>query len=185
MPHLINNCANWFDCNALIDQCKQHIKEPYIGNRTIPLDDPFYAHHWQQQQVTNAAGYDKCNSIEFTHYYPGQHFDKSFETTFAESLNVTPVYTFVSEMKPGKCSPWHYDINPWQHKPEDEWSRLIRFYCFIEPPKPGHMFIMEEHCHYWEEQGNIYQYPNMNSYHAGSNAGIENKYMLLMTAYRN
>jgi hypothetical protein len=185
MKIFVSNCSTWFDCDQIISQVKQHPnKIPYIGNRNIPIDDPFYRHHYTQQQITNTAGYQKSNSIEFTHYYPGEHFDKEFEIIIGNRLNVRPIYTFVSIIKPGHCAPWHYDIDVYKDKSLDDHKHLIRYFCFIGKPNYGHVFMVENESYYMEPQGNIYQYPDYNSYHAGINVGTEEKYLLSMTADR-
>jgi len=173
------NCSLVIDCDLLISECLEHTVEPYTGNMDLDPTDLFYEDHLEQKQLAEIAGYTKGTSIEFRHYYPETHFDKEFVDKISEFIGVIPLISFVSEIRPGKCAPWHWDINPWLNDYPD--GKINRYTCFINKPKPGHVFMIEQECFYWEDQGNIYQYPDLKSWHAGSNVGLENKYLFTLT----
>lgn len=166
-------------CNNLISQCTKHEVEPFYGNKDLEPEDMFYDDHLLQKQLAIKAGYRDGNSIEFRHYYYPQHFDFSFIKEIESLTNTKHLKSFVSEIKPGKCAPWHWDINPdLKHYPV---NLVERFVCFINKPKFGQAFMIEEECFYMEPQGNIYRYPNLNSWHAGFNAGLETKFLFTFT----
>lgn len=169
-------------CNNLIEQCKQHTVEPYYGNMDLNPEDLYYKDHLKQKQLAEQAGYNKGDSIEFRHYYPEKHFSLDFITAFENIVNAKCLLSFVSEIRPGKCAPWHWDINPWLNDyPKGE---VIRYVCFIDKPKPGQAFMIEDECFYMESQGNIYQYPSLDSWHAGFNAGLKTKFLFTFTGLK-
>jgi hypothetical protein len=182
MKILIGNCDKVIDCDLLIDQVKQHTVEPYHGNMTLDPADQFYEDHLKQKELYNQAGYS-ADTVEFRHYYAGKHFDQSIADKFGEFVRAKPLLCFVSEIRPGKCAPWHWDINPWLGE-QQQLGEIVRYVCFINKPKPGHIFVIEKECFYWELQGSVYQYPSLNSWHAGSNVGLESKFLLTFTGYQ-
>ena len=116
------------------------------------------------------ANYDFKN-IEWWDYYPGEHYDAGVQEIFANIVNADPRRVFVSEIMPGQCVPYHWDVED----NEEEWLKqgdLIRYVCFIDK-QPGfaHAFILEDECFYNMKQGEIYQWNHYRDYHAGTNAG--------------
>ena len=115
------------------------------------------------------ANYDFKN-IEWWDYYPGEHFDSSVQDIFADIVNAIPRRVFISEVMPGQCVPYHWDVED----NEDEWlnqGELIRYVCFIDKPKFAQAFILESECFYNVKQGEIYQWDCHRDFHAGTNAG--------------
>lgn len=177
------NISSFIDCNDLIRQVQQHTVEPYHGLMDLSPGDQFYEDYLYITQLAQMAGYNEGDSVEFRHYNAGEHFDQSIADQFSKFLNAKQLLCWVSEIRPGKCAPWHWDILPWEH----EWKKLgnlVRYFCFISPPTPGHVFLVEDECFYFEEQGTVYQYPNLYVWHAGSNVGFSSKYLLTFTGYQ-
>lgn len=170
-------------CDKLIAECQQHSVEPYHGPMDLDDDDLFYEDHIEQKELAKKAGYTQNDSIEFIHYYPETHFGNWFIDLFEKQVNARHLLSFVSEIHPGKCAPWHWDINPWLNDyPEGD---IRRYVCFIDKPKPGQAFMLEDRCFYMEEQGSIYAYPSLTSCHAGFNAGLETKFLFTFTGIKN
>lgn len=178
MKHFIGTASNLL-CNDLINQCTRHEVTPYFGNMDLSPDDLFYKDHLKQKKLAEDAGYTKNNSIEFKHYYPKKHFNQDFIKEIESITNTKNLLSFVSEIQPGKCAPWHWDINPWLHEYPD--GDIHRYVCFIDTPKYGQAFMIEDECFYMETQGNIYKYPSLDSWHAGFNAGLETKFLFTFT----
>lgn len=166
-------------CNNLISECKNHTVDPHNGNMDLNPGDLFYEDHLKQKRLAKEAGYTAGNSIEFRHYYPDEHFDSIFIKEFENITDTQCLLSFVSEIRPGKCAPWHWDINPWLNDyPQKD---IIRFVCFIDVPKLGQAFMVEDECFYMQAQGSIFKYPRLDSWHAGFNAGLENKFLFTFT----
>jgi hypothetical protein len=182
MKMFVGNCAGVIDFGAMLAEIKQHVVEPYTGNMELDPTNKYYQDALMHKRLAEEAGYTKNDAIEFRHYYPGQHFDMKYVNQLAEFVQVTPLMSFVSEIRPGKCAPWHWDINPWEEE-QEKLGTLHRYLCFITDPKPGHVFMVETEAFYWENRGNVYKYPHMHSWHAGANAGLEPKFLMTMTGY--
>jgi hypothetical protein len=121
------------------------------------------------------AGYD-LKQIEWWDYYPGEHFSIDVQTQFANLVNADPLRVFVSEVLPGACVPYHWDVED----KEEEWLKigsLVRYVCFIDAPKFGHVLILEDQCFYNIQQHELYQWDNYRSHHAGTNCGSEPYYL--------
>ena len=169
-------------CNKLIEECSKHDVTPYYGNMDLNPNDLFYQDHLKQKNLAKQAGYTDGNSIEFRHYYPTEHFDNSFIKLFERKVKAECLIGFVSEIRPGKCAPWHWDINPWLN--DYPVGEVVRYVCFIDVPKYGQAFMIEDECFYLEEQGSIYQYPKLDSWHAGFNAGLDTKFLFTFTGLK-
>lgn len=177
MLKLYGNINSLIDCDFLIKQCMTHTVETYVGHMEQPKDSLYYDEYIKQHTAALEAGYNE--SVEFRHYYPVLHFSESVTKEFEKFTNTKHLLSFVSEIRPGKCAPWHSDINPWlDDYPNGE---FVRYVCFIDKPKHGQAFMIEDTCFYLEEQGNVYQYPSLDSFHAGFNAGLETKFLYTYT----
>ena len=60
----------------------------------------------------------------------------------------------------------------------NETKEFERYHCHISPPSDGHVLIVDDHCLYNQEQGNVYKWPSRKSWHAGANCGLVPKYTL-------
>jgi hypothetical protein len=174
-------------CDSLINECLQHTVTPFTGNRDLDPGHAFYEDHLKQKQLADKHGYSKGNSVEFFHYRPGTHYDKEVNKIIGKASNTTVLQSFISEIRPGKCAPWHWDI---PSLTEDvnlvgyTKEQLMRCICFIDKPKPGQAFMVEDECFYMEPQGIMYRYPSVSSWHAGFNAGLSTKFLFTFTAVK-
>lgn len=121
------------------------------------------------------SNYD-LHKIQWYDYYPGEHFDIEVQNRFANLVNADPRRVFVSELWPGRCVPYHWDVED----KEEEWLQegsLVRYVCFMDQPKFGHVLILENECYYNIQQHEIYEWHSYKSHHAGTNAGSEPYYL--------
>ena len=54
----------------------------------------------------------------------------------------------------------------------------LRYHCHIGKPVPGHIFIAHDRALYNQPQGTTYCWKSRKLWHAGSNVGLEPKYLL-------
>lgn len=174
--------GNFDQASQLLNEIKLHIVEPSHGHMELDLSNPFYNEYVAQTKVLQDAGYNE-STVEYRHYQAGKHFDNKYQEALGKLLNATPIMCWVSEIRPGKCTPWHWDINPWEEE-HKQLGELVRYFCFLSAPAPGHIFVTEEDAYYNEPQGNVYQYKDIHSWHAGTNIGLVPKYLLTFTGYR-
>lgn len=121
------------------------------------------------------AGYD-LKDIYWHDYYPGEHFDIEIQTKFADLVNADPLRVFVSDVAPGRNVPYHWDVED----KEEEWlaqGDLKRWVCFIDKPRWGNVLILEDECFYNVEQGEIWEWDNYRSHHAGTVLGQHHQYL--------
>lgn len=173
-------------CDALINECMQHTVTPFNGNRVLEPNHIHYEDFKEQRRLADESGYTQGNSVEFMHYKIDKHYDENIHEVINQAIDAEVLQSFVSEIRPGKCAPWHWDIPSLSEDPRvtKEYSQkdLIRGICFIDKPKPGQAFMVEDECFYMEQQGAIYRYPKLDSWHAGFNAGLSTKFLFTFTA---
>jgi hypothetical protein len=144
--------------------------------------DPYYNDIHSQKVTLEQAGYTS-DSIEYRHYQSGTHFDSNYTQLLGELVGCTPLMCWISEIRPGNCTPWHWDVNPWEDEHKKQ-GTLVRYFCFLSKPQPGHIFVTEQDAYYNEMQGAVYQYSDIHAWHAGSNVGVVPKFLLTLTGYQ-
>jgi hypothetical protein len=169
-------------CESLIAEIKTREVEPSHGHMRLEESNPYYNDYVSQTAALTSAGYNE-HTVEYRHYQSGTHFHKNYELAISIAVNAQPLMCWVSELRPGKCTPWHWDINPWEEE-HKQLGELVRYFCFLSKPAPGHIFVTEHDAYYNEPQGTIYQYEDIHSWHAGTNVGLVPKYLLTFTGYR-
>lgn len=175
MAEYIGNTSNIINWQSIVDSL--HDSEPaYIGPRHSGNDDIIgikeMAKLWDDAGFVllkdgGTAGWDM--------FFPEKHFDKSIVDIFANFVNVDPIDCWISRIRPGNMTPWHWDCND----KEDYYSKLntARFTCHISKPSNGHISLVEGDCLYLQEQGNVYKWPARTSWHGGINIGLTDKYL--------
>jgi hypothetical protein len=181
MKHLVATLDESF-CESLIDEIKLHSVNPSHGHMELEESNPYYGDYVKQTNDLVSAGYDE-HTVEYRHYQANVHFNQSYADTIGKAVDATPLMCWVSEIRPGKCTPWHWDINPWE-KEHSQLGTLVRYFCFLSKPAPGHIFVTENDAYYNEPQGTVYQYEDIHSWHAGTNVGLVPKYLLTFTGYK-
>lgn len=182
MKHYIGNINSLIECDKIIAECLTHEVTPDHNHIPLPKNNPYYTESINQSNLLKTIGYDD-STVEYRHYKSKQHFNASIEVKFGEFVNATPLMCWVSEVRPGKCVPWHWDINPWEYE-QKQLGNLIRYFCFLSKPQPGHVFVTVDDAYYMEQQGAVYQYADLHAYHAGANVGIAPKFLLTFTGYQ-
>lgn len=180
MPKYIGTTENLIDWDSIIKTIV-----PRSGDRNTPLTvtdrasrDPSLAQNDYEEimDTWQKAGYNFKN-IEWHDYYPGEHFDIEVQNKFADLVNADPRRVFISEIMPGLCVPYHWDIED----KEQEWlaqcDKLVRYVCFMDTPKFAHALVLEDKCFHLVPQHKVYQWDSYKSYHAGTNAGKGPQYL--------
>jgi hypothetical protein len=182
MKTLIGNCEAVFNCDDLLTEISKHCVEPSHGHMELGMDNYYYVDYQKQTQTLKNAGYDST-TVEYRHYQAGKHFDIKYQDLFGRLVSAEPLMCWISEIRPGKCTPWHWDINPWE-KEHEKLGSLVRYFCFLSKPAAGHVFLVEDECYYMEKQGSVYQYNDIHAWHAGANVGLMPKFLLTFTGYK-
>jgi hypothetical protein len=179
MKHYV---GNFHKCDELINEIKNHTVETFHGHMELDASNPFYNDYVHQTELLKSAGYDD-KTVEYRHYQSGIHFSEQYAQLLGKITNCTPIMCWVSEIHPGKCTPWHWDINPWEEE-HKKLGDLVRYFMFVTPPAPGHIFVTGEDAYYNEAQGSIYKYSHIHEWHAGTNVGLVPKMLLTLTGYQ-
>jgi len=177
MIDYIGNCSNIINWDEIILQCAN--SEPdYIGpshkkEDNIPGLD-------QVATIWEKAGYKNLSeggTVGWGMFIPGKQFDERSVTKFCELFKIDQYHTaWISKINVGHFAPWHWDVN--DH--EVELSKLppkVRFHSHISKPQFGHVFIANGKCFYNQQQGSTYKWGDRRYWHAGTNCGLEPKYI--------
>lgn len=178
MVRLIGNCSKVIDWNAVIKDC-ENTEPEYIGPSHSRADNlpglDEIANMWEKAGYKNL---DQGGTVGWDMYIPGKQFDQSAIEKFCEYFEIENYSTaWISSIKVGNFAPIHWDV----HDDEEEMSKLPdipRYHCHIGKPKFGHIFIVDEKCFYNQQQGATYRWESRKLWHAGTNMGLETKYIL-------
>jgi hypothetical protein len=108
-------------------------------------------------------------------FSPEEHYSTDVTKAIEDFLGLTEIESWISKITPGYCVPYHWDFDP---KIEPiEGRPLKRYSCRISKHQFGHVFIVADQVLYGGEPGDLYQFPETTSWHAGSNIGLVTKYM--------
>jgi hypothetical protein len=178
----IGNCSNKIDWNSVINTCRDipGVRMTYDLN-CFPDTDQFR----ELDKIWQGAGYKYGEpSIEWINYFPEQ-FGKEVVDSFAAIVNAKPWMVWISRINVGRMAPLHIDA----HSKIDEVLLLgkpIRFTCFIEKRDDslGHVSIVGDVAVSGANQGDIYEWPSYDAWHAGGNGGITDKFQFNFWGYR-
>ncbi len=124
------------------------------------------------------------SSIKWTNFYPGAGYSEEVDQKMCAHLGITKLRAWISRIDPGYCAPWHWDVDD----NEEEYlthGPLQRYSCFISKPAPGHSFQLGTHCYSNQEQGTLIKWGNYKEWHAGSNVGLQPKFMYHLIGYKH
>ena len=182
MPKLVGTTEGLVDWDKVIADIQHHAGD---HNTVTSVVDRSEGQHNQDESKLSEyrgiistwqkAGYD-LTQIEWWDYYPGEHFDIKVQHVFEQMFSITPRRVFISEVMPGQCVPYHYDVED----KEAEWLEqggLVRYVCFIDKPQFGHVLILEDECLYNVKTHEVYKWDNYRSFHAGTNCGTTPYYL--------
>jgi hypothetical protein len=177
MVKFIGNCSDIIDWNSVIADLEK--QEPgYIGPRhDVGYDVPGVE---EVARPLRDAGYKmghEGGNARWGMFFPGTHFDKLVVDKFLQFVGIEDyINCWISKVAPGDVAPWHWDITDDEATLALESKGLVRFHCHVSPPTHGHIFIVEDTCLYNRAQGDVFQWPDRKSWHAGANAGLTPKY---------
>jgi hypothetical protein len=127
------------------------------------------------------AGYKDPINRAATHN-PGVHFDSDIIYFLDKKLGTYCVQAWVNRLEPGQFMPLHIDNDKKDHLLE--YGELESYSIHIGEPQPGHLFFIENHCHYMEPSGEMYKWNDRFSLHGGANIGYTTKYILIYQGLR-
>lgn len=128
-------------------------------------------------QQLREAGYDDPAWDGIT-YSPVTHFSRDIVLKLNQELNAVCTSCWISELKPGKVAPPHWDIDR-RDKEFEKYGEIVRFSINLGKPCQGHAFFVDDECLYNQESGAVWQWDNPHSLHSGSNCGLTPKYLFI------
>lgn len=183
MPKYIGSTLGIIDWQEIIAICKSRSDGDFNSVGTVVdrsesswQEDPELLGSYRDViNIWKTAGYD-LEKIQWYDYYPGVHFDIDVQNKFADIVNADPRRVFVSELWPGRCVPYHWDVED----KEKEWlaeGDLVRYACFMDKPQFGHVLIIEDELFYNAKEHDVWEWDNYKNWHAGANCGSEPYYL--------
>ena len=112
------------------------------------------------------------DSVKWTNYY----LDYKIQELFADQLNCVPMRSWISKIEPGYMTGWHWDVDENESLYRSA-GDLVRYTCFIDTPKLGHIFLVDDQYYFNMPHGKIIKWNKYNDWHLGTNGGLEPFYM--------
>jgi len=179
MLEKVGNFEKIFDCNALVELCKKadgkkldssvmkSIQNTHSEKIVSYYNDLFIT--WEN------CGYD-LSSFEWYNYYPDIDYPSSITKNFGDIFGLIPKRDWISEIKPGKTAPYHWDIDD-KHSDWQQEGNLVRYSVFIGKPTFGHTLCFDNESFYKIEQGSVILWNHYLDYHGAANCGAESFYL--------
>ena len=172
----LGNTSSLIDWDNVILQL-ENLEPAYVGPRHSVSDNIIGIQ--EMIELWDKAGHKLIKdggTSGWDMFFPDKHFDKNLINIFSDFLNADSMSCWISRVNPGNMTPWHWDCN--DH--EDYFRTLpnmIRVSCHISKPAFGHVSMIEDHCLYFQEQGNTWLWPDRTNWHGGINCGFTPKYL--------
>jgi len=184
MAKVLENTLSTIDWNDVLSNLgegdKRDVAKIWDNKASLP-DTPSYNAYKEVFERCEKAGY-RISDIYWYDYFSGKNYPESVDNEFAKFTGSTFLRSWISRVDPGRNVPYHWDVDD----RADEWKELgelIRFTCFIDAPKWGSAFIIEDELFYGLEQGTIVEWNSWDSYHAATVAGKEPQYLYHFLGY--
>jgi hypothetical protein len=114
-------------------------------------------------------------------YEPGEDFPNTVTEAMENLMGLTHIESWITRIPPGMMAPYHWDFDhPIIETLTTTPRRVSVHICDFEF---GHVFILEDECIYNYTIGDVHEFPNIRSWHAGGNLGIVPKYMYHFVGY--
>jgi len=170
----IGNCSSIINWDEVIKDC-ENTNPAYIGP-SHGLEDnlPGLDEILDIWRTANYKTIDKGGTVGWDMFLPGKQFDYKVVEEFNKFFNIECTSLWISRIWPGRFAPIHWDVSD----NEDRLPGLKRYHCHIGKPKWGHIFIAGDQSFYNQPQGETYEWLDRKIWHAGTNCGVEPKYIL-------
>jgi hypothetical protein len=174
MINFIGNCSNlnWDAVIADLD----NTEPAYVGPRHKKGDKLDGVNEvtklWEKGNYKPIAD---GGTLGWDMYFPGQQFDELVIKKFVDFFEIENYHTaWISCIHVGNYAPVHWDVND----KDDVLDDCVRYHCHIGQPAVGHIFIAGDEAFYNRPQGSTYMWSSRKLWHAGSNCGLQPKYLL-------
>lgn len=163
------NCSHLIDFDNLL----KHLENttPDAIGPTASSDD---ADIKEVTDLWNNLGYKIASlggTVEWKMYFPNKGFAEDIVNTITNYANIKYNTAWVSRVDPGYCVAPHFDRMPKDVVP-------YRAHVHITDAQIGHIFYVGDTYMTNYKKGDIFIWKDPNAWHAGSNIGRTNKYML-------
>jgi len=187
MLEKVGNFEKIFDCNALVELCKKttgkKLDSTLIKSTKNNHNEEINSHYNDLFTTWENCDYD-LSSFEWYNYYPNLDYPKYITESFGNIFKIVPKRDWISEIKPGKTAPYHWDIDD-QHINWQKEGTLVRYSVFIGKPAFGQTLCFDNECFYNIDQGTVILWNNFLDYHGAANCGIETFYLYHCLGVRN
>ena len=172
MTVYIGNFSESINLDQLVKEVKQN-----KGDRRTFQDSYFDTSINEFNNILtnwNDAEYD-ISCIEWFNYYNGVQFSTEYTKIFSSLVNATPVKVWVSEILPGKCFPYHWDVDT--NTSLYVGNKMVRYQMMVEDCVLGHYFVLDDVTLTGYKKGDVYKWNDYKEWHGGGNISFVNKYI--------
>jgi hypothetical protein len=142
----------------------------WLAKTPDELDNNVYYHRLLKNANIN---WDNVNWTD----YNLENSKTGIAEKFSKIVNSKMLRCFISKIDPGISVVTHWDEGDVKFYDKADVSKISRYTCFIQDPKPGHMFAVDSHCFYYMPKGVVYKWANHTDFHSAANTGFESYYL--------
>jgi hypothetical protein len=146
------------DIDKKIEDIENHPDADWV----IPLYNAGY-----QEPMWNGMGYS-----------PGIQFTGDVVSVLGELFGTICTQCWINRLPIDRIASAHKDRDG-REKELLELGTLVRYHVHLGEPDPGHIFWVENKCHYMEAHGNCYKWDDYLSLHGGANTGYTDKFIMI------
>lgn len=161
---------NWDNVTARLKNGREISPRPELWNTGNPEYKDIY-NLWKKNNFN-------IDVIKWTNFYDC----KEEEAILCDELQITPLRSWISCVKPGYMTAPHYDVddNEAEYK---KYGNIKRYSVFISKPSVGHLFILRDEYHFNNPQGTVLKWNHYRDWHNGINGSFEDKFMFHILGY--
>jgi hypothetical protein len=175
MAKYLGNLTSAVDFGEMMSNLRTGaVDQLYIYQTEISKENEFA---YKSQKVLQDAGYPDLAWDGIT-YSPVTHFDRDIILKLNQALGAVCTSSWISELKPGRISPPHWDIDR-RDSEFEKYGELVRYSIHLGKSDQGHAFFVDGECFYNQQSGDTYQWNDPHSLHSGSNCGLIPKFLLI------
>jgi hypothetical protein len=177
MAEFFGNLGDRINFNELVTKLTSgHQDEFYAFGKDGNLTEDVDPNDRNFVERVHAAGYKDPIGCD-TFYYPYYHFDEIIVYQLDKIFNSICTMCWIDQVKPGRAVIPHQDYDD-RERLLEKYGTLKRYHIHIGDPEPGHVFVLKDHAHHMEAQGNCYLWDDHMDWHSASNSGLTPKYIL-------
>jgi hypothetical protein len=178
-----NTLVDWEEIISNLGSGEIRSPQSIWDNKSVKDGDPVAQEYLNILKTWIDAGYNIKN-IYWVDFYPETDYSAHVDKLICQKLGIKLKRSWVSRVDPGRVAPWHYDVEDRMESWKKE-GHVVRYTIFIDKPKWGSVFILEDTPFYNIPQGEIYLWDRPDQYHGAASCGGDSQFLYHLIGVKN